>query len=208
MMSVLKSRMSAAGPMAVKANVLMEKADLSGKYFLMIFPLVAQHIQPNTTKPAYRVPLLLKDAVGAISIVAPIRPINTPASLCQVPFIWKNQIPMSKVNSGVRELRIPVVELEMWVCAMAQQKAGNPLPVKATSNSKPHSRRLTPRHSFQKKGAKAIAAKLKRRLATCMGERATKAFLMRIKELPHTMERRTKRSQLDLGVGNVSIFYE
>jgi hypothetical protein len=65
-------------------------------------------------------------------IAAPASPSKTPLKEIHLKVDLKRRTPNTKVNKGVRELRIPAKELDISVWAVANKKAGSPLPLSAT----------------------------------------------------------------------------
>ena len=75
---------------------------------------------------------MLPFALKTINTIAPIIPITMPVIFVEEKCCLKNATAIIKVNSGVRELSTPAVELESLVCAFANRMAGRPFPNKPT----------------------------------------------------------------------------
>ena len=76
---------------------------------------------------------MLPFPLKTISTIAPIIPITIPVIFVEEKCCLKNATPIIKVNSGVRELSTPAVELDSFVCAFANRMDGSPFPNKPTS---------------------------------------------------------------------------
>jgi hypothetical protein len=96
---------------------------------------------------------------------------------------------MIMVNRGVSEFRMPASELSIPVCAFAKRNAGNPLPIKPTSERYFHSLHFIFLILDIANGAKTRNVMEILNAPTSALEKNSNPLLIRIKEVPHIKAR-------------------
>ena len=149
----------------------------------------------TTSKPYQILPLTPASFPKMINKTAPAKPINTPTAFVQKKGVLKNRMPNARVKSGVRELKTPVMELLIWVCAKENKKAGKKLPANPTTAKYFHFVQSIFLKRKMKIGKKARAEILIRNEATCSGLKASNPFFIKTYELPQTSPRNSNNNQ-------------
>ena len=93
------------------------------------------------------------------------------------------------VKMGVSEFNMPAVLLGTLVCAIAKQKEGMPVVAKPTNKNLGQFAQFMVLNLKNTNGMDARHAMPIRKLATCIGVRPVKHFLMSINELPQISPR-------------------
>jgi len=106
--------------------------------------------------------------------------------------VLKNIYPIIKVNIGTREFSIPANELSIFVCALANKKAGIRLPIIPTIIIGPIIGLLILGISLMVNGSSVIHAIIILNRAISWELKKTKDFFIRIKELPQIKARETR----------------
>ena len=107
---------------------------------------------------------------------------------------------------GVRLLSNPATELLICVCAKENKNAGMPLPVSPTATNLGHCDQSVSLRCQYTIGAKAKEEIPNLRQASCTGSNASKDFLIKINEHPHTKLNMIKMTQEMFSIGFLSIF--
>ena len=124
-----------------------------------------------------------------LKLMEPTKPSNKPIDWANLILNLKITIPMINVNKGVSALSMPVNELVISVCAIANRKAGIKIEITPIKIIYPHFSFGTVLIFGIAYGSKNKNANESRSEPNCPGEKTSNPFLIKIKELPQINER-------------------